>query len=335
VTSAAPRASPATDPGLPTLAAALDASVAERELAAAIPALQGLRVHEVRLLRHRPGRRAVLAYEGEAGRPPRPVALVAKMRSLRSGSSAYRLLMELRRAGLSPAGAGTVCVPEPLGVVRELRMWVQRRVPGTPAAALLGGPGGAALAARIAEAAHLLHRAGVPTTRAHLMADELRVLHQRLAGAAAAAPGLGRRIERLREACDRVGGAVPAPAPCGVHRDLHPDQILVDCDRLWLLDFDLYCLGDPALDAGNFAGHIAEQAVRERGDQAAFRDREAALEERFAALAGARTRPAARAYAFLTLARLTAIAAAAPDRGPLVVGLVEACEERLGLGVRR
>src|SRR5581483_4145206 len=66
------------DPGLPTLAAALDPAIAGRELAAAIPALAGLRVDAVRLLRHRPGRRAVIAYEGEAGRPARPVSLVAK-----------------------------------------------------------------------------------------------------------------------------------------------------------------------------------------------------------------------------------------------------------------
>jgi aminoglycoside phosphotransferase (APT) family kinase protein len=101
---------------------------------------------------------------------------------------------------------------------------------------------------------------------------------------------------------------------------------------LWLLDFDLYCLGDPALDAGNFAGHIMEQALRERGEHTALDDRVEALEDRFAELAGGRRRPAVRAYALLTLARLAAIAAVAPDGGPHAVRVVAACEERLGLG---
>ena len=35
---------------------------------------------------------------------------------------------------------------------------------------------------------------------------------------------------------------------------------------LWLIDFDLYCLGDPGLDAGNFIGHVTEQALRQYGD---------------------------------------------------------------------
>src|SRR5437773_3836244 len=31
---------------------------------------------------------------------------------------------------------------------------------------------------------------------------------------------------------------------------------------VWLLDFDLYCQGDPALDIGNFVGHLTEQSLR-------------------------------------------------------------------------
>ncbi len=35
--------------------------------------------------------------------------------------------------------------------------------------------------------------------------------------------------------------------------------------RLHLLDFDLYCRGCPALDIGNFMGHLAEEALKRVG----------------------------------------------------------------------
>src|SRR2546426_9353652 len=39
-------------------------------------------------------------------------------------------------------------------------------------------------------------------------------------------------------------------------------SVIVNGERLFLLDFDLYCEGDPALDIGNFLGHITEQSLR-------------------------------------------------------------------------
>jgi thiamine kinase-like enzyme len=65
-----------------------------------------------------------------------------------------------------------------------------------------------------------------------------------------------------------------------IHRDFYPDQILVDRDRLWLVDLDLCCQGDPALDIGNFIAHITEQSLRQTGDPSAM-EQEAALREAF------------------------------------------------------
>jgi aminoglycoside phosphotransferase (APT) family kinase protein len=114
----------------------------------------------------------------------------------------------------------------------------------------------------------------------------------------------------------------------GIHRDFYPDQVLVDGNRLYLLDFDLYARGDPALDIGNCIGHITEQAVRTRGDPQAFADREAALADRFVELAGEQTRPAVRAYALLTLARHVQLSAQRVERQPFTERLLELCEER-------
>ena len=54
---------------------------------------------------------------------------------------------------------------------------------------------------------------------------------------------------------------------------------IVGDGRLYLLDFDLYCLGDPALDAGNFIAHVTEQSLRELGDATALAPVEEAKEK--------------------------------------------------------
>src|SRR5439155_8520258 len=126
----------------------------------------------------------------------------------------------------------------------------------------------------------------------------------------------------------------PEPTTCGIHRDFYADQVIVDGERLFLLDFDLYCEGDPALDIGNFLGHITEQSLRILGDAGALADRERAMEERFVELTG--TAPAAvRAYATLTLVRHVYLSTLSPDRRLFTQSLIELCEERLGVARHR
>jgi aminoglycoside phosphotransferase (APT) family kinase protein len=105
--------------------------------------------------------------------------------------------------------------------------------------------------------------------------------------------------------------------------------VIVDRTRLWLLDFDLYCHGDPALDAGNFIGHVTQESLCTLDDAAAWRDRELALEERFIELTGEAARPAVRAYTTLTLARHVYLSTQFPERTPFTDRLLMLCEERL------
>jgi Ser/Thr protein kinase RdoA (MazF antagonist) len=194
----------------------------------------------------------------------------------------------------------------------------------------LASPEGEAIGRRVAEAAHKLHRAGVPTERRHTMDDELRILTEALGRVAAAKPSLAERIERLARACARLGAAAPRADPHGIHRDFYADQVIVDGDRIHLIDFDLYCEGDPALDVGNFLGHVTEQSLRTTGDPAALAGVEAALEERFLELSGGHRRPAVRAYAALTLARHVFLSTQFSERRSHTEALLALCEERVG-----
>ena len=139
------------------------------------------------------------------------------------------------------------------------------------------------------------------------MADELRILHERFRLVGAINPSWCARLWAILDACDHLGAALPEPVPRPIHRDFYPDQVIVDGHRLYLLDFDLCCLGDPALDIGNFVGHLKEYALRQLGDPEALAEQEAALVERFAQLSGPQVLPSVRAYTTLTLAPATMI----------------------------
>jgi Phosphotransferase enzyme family len=327
----------ACDPEMPTLAAALDPIEAQRRLGHHLGHLTGDRgaVHlmAIRVKRYKPGRRCVIEYDveiQEPDAPPKAVTLLGKVRRLRSGKSGYRLLDALRSAGFGDNSRDGISVPEPIGIVPEFRMWLQRKVQGQVATDLLAAPGGEDLVRRIAEAAHKLHRAGVLAKRCHTMNDELRILHERLPSVARSEPQWAGRIQRLLDACDRLGAGTLKPEPCGIHRDFYADQVIVAGPRLCLIDFDLYCEGDPALDIGNFLGHIREQSLRSLGDPEALADVEVAMEERFVELAGEQTRPAVWAYKLLTLARHVHLSTLFPERRPFTGNLLELCEEYLG-----
>jgi len=342
---------------MPTLALALDPDAAKEELKRRLPRLSGengkLRLKAIRVVRHKPGKRCVVEYDVRTEGPEsrgQTVTLIGKVRARRFGKEGYRLLQKFWNAGFESESADGISVPEPLGFVPRFQMWFQQKVSGETATRLLGGPDGVELARRVAEAADKLHRAEVPAERRHAMADELRILHECLGKVAAVKREWTPRLERVLAACDRLGSSVPEPRPCGIHRDFYPAQVIFAAAkpparseegdstnpsqrRVYLIDFDLYCLGDPGLDAGNFIGHVTEQSLRELGDARAWAQAEEAFEERFVELSGLSCRPAVRAYTTLTLVRHIYLSTQFPKRQELTPALLDLCEERLGVSV--
>jgi thiamine kinase-like enzyme len=161
------------------------------------------------------------------------------------------------------------------------------------------------------------------------MADELRILRERLPVVSQMKPKWAGRIQRLLDECYRAGSALPKPCGTGIHRDFYGDQVLVDGDHIYLLDFDLYCHGDPSLDIGNFLAHIQEQSLRTLGDPYALAGVAEALEERYVELSGEQTRKCIQVYTALTLVRHIYISTRFPDRQQITGALLELCEQSL------
>src|SRR5439155_1017074 len=249
----------ASDARMPLLSRALDLAEVEPVLRR-LAGWEGAAVRAIRAVRYKPGRRCLIEYD-VAQPSSELVTLVGKARARGADRPTFELLRELRRRGFDETAVDGICVPEPIAVVPELGLWLQCKVEGVSATQGLAGANGVALARRLAEAAHKLHVADVPARREHTVADELRILHERLDALAAQWPDLGKgrggqgghRLGRLLAAWDRPAAPIPAPPPepCGIHRDFYPDQVLVAGGRLYLLDFDLYSHGDPALDIGH------------------------------------------------------------------------------------
>jgi len=322
------------EPELPGLAMALNPEIARKHFKRGLPKLSRdgkARLKAVRVIRLKQGRRCVLEYDLVVefpGAPRHSVTLIGKTRARRSGNEGYRLQQAIWDAGFSDHSPEAIAVPEPIGVISDFHMWFQRKVPGVTADKLFGSRDAVLLARRIAEAINKLHRAGVPTDKAHSIEGELKILRECLLQVAQLRPEWSRRLEQLLAACKQLAATVPSPKLCGIHRDFYASQVIVDNSHLWLIDFDLYCQGDPALDAGNFIGHITEQALRERGRADAFIEVERAMEDRFVELSGL-PRHAVRAYTNLTLARHIFLSTKFPERQHLSESILQLCEERL------
>lgn len=276
------------------------------------------------LVRHKNGRRALVRY------PPVGCdgAVLGKLRPKGPDREAYRVHRALFERGFRPDCDRSFFVPQPLGMVPSLGMWLQAECPGVPARTLLFGREGPMLAGRIAEALWALHSCSVEPTRGHGLGHEVDALVTRLERVARSRPELATRLHVLTR-CYQVLATEfrSCPRPIGIHRDFYFDQVLVDGDRIVLLDFDLFALGDPALDVGNFIAHLEEYALRSRGNHRAFDATTDSFRRRYLACCGQpETAHRIEIYRILSLARHIELSTRFRDREHETASLLELCE---------
>ena len=257
------------DPAMPMLSEALDPRSMTEYLRTSSPALSdelgNFDVESVRVVKHKPGRRCLIEYalrSSVSSTIARRRSLLGKVRAKGLDKHSYSIQQALWNTGFDDLASDGISVPRTLGTIPDLHMWLQEKVPGQVVTELVGRVEGLSLAPRIAEALQKLHETNVPTSRCWSFDDELAILTKSLPVVAEKHPSLSGTVYEILEGChDAVANMSDHPA-CGIHRDFHPDQILVDGDRLWLVDLDLYSQGHPAIDIGNFCGHMLESAVR-------------------------------------------------------------------------
>ena len=195
---------------------AIDRQQAETHLQEVIPNLH--QVVSARLIRHKPGRRALIEYHLDT--TTGPLVLLGKLRFKGTDWNSYHLQQTLWNQGFAADSVDGYSVPEPMGIVPAWHMWLQRKVPGVPATQLLPTIAGVPLAHRIAALAHKLHQTPIPTRKIHTLADELRILHERLPLVTQQHPPWDSRIAQILNACDTLAQNDSLHPP--IHPSTHP-----------------------------------------------------------------------------------------------------------------
>jgi hypothetical protein len=222
-------------------------------------------------VRYKPGDRCVIRYRLRFGDPraaeaagtaARTCTLVAKLyRELREAQAATDLLARLR------AQATIAWTARPLGVVPELPLALTEDLGSSrdpvPAHSGLhvihpGAEDAFEVVGRAARALAELHTSGLDTgdlsrrtgaDEAGKAAKRARLLEQYV-------PELSPVVRRVTGALCATLAGLPADTVRPGHGSYKPSQLLVRDGAVSVVDFDQFCLADPALDVGYFLAYL-------------------------------------------------------------------------------
>ena len=258
---------PLADPALPQLSTLQDRAAMSAKLAAATGD-PSLIVTDIDIVRHKPGRRAILRYEiarrgaGEGGSG----LLYGKTFASERGPRVFAICWEICAARAFGPG---VSLPAPVAFLPDLKLLVQQPVAGlTAEEALLAGDVG--LAATIATALHRFHTSGLDLGRAHGLAQELSPLPMRTEQVIARCPELRPLTEICLARLQEIGENSVLWRWRPVHRDFYHAQVLIDDGSLAVLDLDDAALSEPAVDVANFAAHLFLLEIQHPANRAAL-----------------------------------------------------------------
>lgn len=209
---------------------------------------------DVQTLGQAEGARLIVRYT-LAAPPPAGLAgqYVGKFYADHSGAAAFQVMQQV--AAALAQGEPPLAVPQPLFYEPQQRLLAQQQVAGIEYGALARRPDFhryLELAGRALATLHGLPLAGaasgIEQHMRELMRPHPRDLAERL-------PYERARIGRILAAlAERAKHAPSVAAP--IHRDFHLRNLFYGQQRVWLIDWDLFAYGDPALDVGNFLVYL-------------------------------------------------------------------------------
>ena len=157
----------------------------------------------------------------------------------------------------------------------------------------------------------------------------MAILQERLTSAADQVPHLADRVMSLLDACRRIAAEHRPGHLCPIHRDFYPDQVLVDGERIVLVDFDLLCSGEAAVDVGNLRAHLSEHGLRYPEHKDAYAAFDAAFVAEYARLRPSVTTAHINVYTVLSLARHVSLCMSKPGHHASMLRILDACEQLL------
>lgn len=269
------------------------------------------------LLVHRPERRAVVRLQDG---PESDTTFAKVLRPDAAQAAADR--------GEAAAGAVGLPTPRLLAVAGGATTWSELR--GVPLAEMLDGDGATERLRSVGAAIRRVHEATPPAAAtSHDAAAEVEVVDTWLRRTRQFDPGL---VDGLADERDAVAAMLSEAGgkPVLVHRDLHDKQLLLDGNRVGLLDFDLLAVGEAALDVANLLVHLELRTLQGRCSA----DRAAELAEAFLTTydPSAAVRSRLAAYAAATRLRLCLVYRFRPAWSQCVIALRECTRAPVGAG---
>jgi aminoglycoside phosphotransferase (APT) family kinase protein len=233
---------------------------------------RGVRVRQVVTtpLGYTPHARAAFRYEvlseARSSGVPELRRLIGKMHAKKPAERLFADQWAVWRAA-----RGRVRMAPPVGYLGGVGLTLQEQVRGERLGGLVDAPEFGRWVRLTARALASLHELEVPL-RTRRRPDEEAASVQRWAGVLLTIrPDLAARVGRLR---DRLSAAVEARTTLSspIHADFHHTNVLVDGERVTVIDFDEMAFGDPMVDVGRFLASLRVPGRRAFGSVRALND---------------------------------------------------------------
>lgn len=288
------------------------------------PIMQKQSVQSAHVLRHKQGRRCLIAYELSTSHSDahNGSVVLGKVRAKGLDERTFRLHREIQLHHASTLERYQMQVPRAIGVYPQWKMWLQLKMPGDAPWQELIINRNIELAQRIASGIAAFHRLPVVLDRQHHLRDELTILKSRLEPMIPVHPQ-GKTIAQVLDRCQAIAASMTHECCSLIHRDFYPDQLLIHHDQIVLLDLDLCCMGDGALDVGNFLAHLVEWSVRNQHPVAKLHPCMMAISETYVAERQTTSLKQIHDYLYLSLARHIELSTRIPGRAATTLPLID------------
>ncbi len=228
-------------------------------------------IKQVEVLKYKVKRRAVLAYQSNTGE-----RIIGKVFKDDRGEHLHQIQRYLWKSGFNVKARDRIMVAQALGYAPKMRMQVQGFVPGVTLEDYAVSHDIRPMMPRIGRALAKLHRTRIPIQPPFPM-PTWTVAHER--------ESLHGTLERLEELCpeqmttilpiydsliDKAHGLPTVKGYAPLHRDFYYSQVLIDGIDVYLIDFDLFAWGDPALDVANYVAHQHLLGLLQHNDWTAY-----------------------------------------------------------------
>jgi len=243
------------DVKLPVLARLADPAARGSLMERVFDGRPGMETGTLEHLAYKPERRFVAHWDSEAG------GAVVKFYT---GSG-----RRVARAGSRAVASGEVLrVARKIGGSKRHGVLAFEWLPGQNLRDVLAGGDPAPAVRLVGRALAELHGQSSPSVVARVPSERARELRELADTLAVLCPGLAARVATLAE---RVAARLAQEGAAGtcIHGDLYDKQVLIDRDRVGIIDLDRAALGDPRVDVGLLLAHLDRDVLLGRLEGAA------------------------------------------------------------------